>query len=276
MLALIAGQGRLPALLAARMNATQTRFHAFEMAGYPANLDPSIPLTRFQIETLGSFLNTLVTDGFKQVCFAGSIRRPQIDTGKIDAETDSIAPRIYNAISLGDDAALREITALFVERGLEIVAASDIAADLLPPAGCSTQVCPTATHKTDARRAAQVIKRLGALDIGQACVVGRGQVLAIETLQGTDFMLRGLDRNGPENAFLAQFPNGGILFKGAKPEQDMRLDMPTIGSDTVELAVRAELEGITISAGQVMVLDLPQVIKRCNHAGLFLWVREDE
>lgn len=262
MLALIAGQGRLPGLLAEQLERDGNKFEIFEMAGFPVDALTGHPVRSFHIEQLGSLLDMLVKEGFEQVCFAGSVRRPKIDPGLIDTATKPLVPRIMQAIASGDDGALRAIISLFTERGLQVRAAHEIAPRLLPEPGILGRSQPEDQHRADAVIGWQVLEEQGVADLGQACVIHNGKVIARETEAGTDVML----------AELGQV-SGGILFKGPKPDQDRRADMPTIGTGTVEGVVTAKLDGIVIEAGGVMVLDLLEVVKMCDRAKIFLWVK---
>ena len=268
MLALIAGQGRLPVVLAEAMETAGRSFRIFQLEGFVADNPAGRDIPTFAIEELGSFLGQLVSDGFDQVCFAGAIRRPPINPSRIDAATKPLVGRIQLAISSGDDGALRVVAELFEERGLTVVAAQDVVPGLLPDAGVLTAAKPQGHHDADIARAQGVIKECGEKDLGQACVIAGGQVLAIEEMPGTDFMLATLDR-----AEAADAPtHGGILFKAAKPDQDRRMDLPTIGVGTISGVQKAGLVGIVIPAGEVLVIDLPDVVQACDTAGLFLWV----
>lgn len=268
MLALIAGQGRLPVVLAEAMDKAGQKFEVFQLEGFQADNPTGRSITTFAIEELGSFLDQLVQRGFDQVCFAGAIRRPPINPQRIDAATKGLVGRIQLAISSGDDGALRVVAELFEERGLTVVAAQTIAPDLLPDAGVLTAAKPQGHHDADIARAQIVIRKCGEKDLGQACVIAGGQVLAVEEMPGTDFMLATLDRAGAKDAP----SHGGILYKGAKPDQDRRMDLPTIGIGTINGVQKAGLVGIVIPAGEVLMIDRPDVIKACDTAGLFLWV----
>ena len=263
MLALIAGQGRLPGLLSAQLEQGGETFEIFEMAGFPVESISERPVRKFHIEQLGTLLDTLVAQGFTQVCFAGSIRRPIIDSELIDTATKPLVPRIMQAIASGDDGALRVIIGLFSERGLQVRAADEIAPHLVPGSGVLTRTQPTDQHRVDALIGWEVLKEQGAADLGQACVIHNGQVVTRETLAGTDVMLASLGQ-----------VSGGILFKGPKPGQDRRADLPTIGMATVKGVVTAGLDGIVVEAGGVMVLDLAEVVEMCDRAAIFLLVRE--
>ncbi len=262
MLALIAGQGELPQLLAARLSPGLV----CEMEGFPSGLPD--PLS-FRVEKLGTLLKTLRKRGASEVCFAGAMRRPKVEPARVDLATMPLVPRMLAALREGDDALLRTVIALFEETGLRVRGAHELLPELLPPAGAPTRAQPGERDKRDAERAAGIVAALGAADLGQACAVARGQALALEATGGTDWMLASL-----AGERRPQGPEGGIFFKAPKPGQDRRIDLPVIGPGTVAGVAEAGLSGLVIEAGGVMVLGLDEVVAACDAAGLFLWVRE--
>ncbi len=260
MLALVAGEGRLPALI----HAAAAPGIVCEIEGHPSGLPD--PLT-FRIETLGTLIAALRERGADRICFAGRVRRPPLDPARVDAATLPLVPRMLAALRQGDDAALRVLVALFEEAGIAVVAAQDLVPGLLPPEGVPTKAQPRDRDVADATRAASVQTALAAADVGQACVVAGGQVLAVEALGGTDWMLATLARDRPEG------PRGGVLCKAPKPGQERRIDMPAIGPDTPRGVHAAGLSGIVVEAGGVLVLDRDEAVAACDARGLFLWVR---
>jgi len=297
MLALVAGSGALPAVVAAAQ--AQPPMICALQGFAPEGLTPDLT---FRIETLGSLLLTLGQAGVTEVCFVGAIRRPQIDVSLIDAETAPLVPVVMQAIQSGDDGALRAIMGLFEKTGFAVKAAHELAPDLLPRSGVLTTQNPDAADKADAARAADIVAAMGSVDVGQACVVAGVQAVAIETISGTDWMLESLLQPAPtlpktdgmidavggffddligietRSETMAQrdprLPEGGLLFKAPKPEQDRRADLPTIGLATVTKAAEAGLKGIVLEAGGVMVLDQEAVVQACDLSGMFLWVRQ--
>ena len=263
MLALIAGSGALPGELAARLDVPPL-VCALE-GNDPDGLAVDV---RFRLETLGTLLVLLRDNGVTQVCMAGAIGRPSIDPAAIDAATLPLVPIIAQAMASGDDGALRGAITVFEQAGFSVSAAHEIAPDLLPPVGCVTNVQPADKDRGDAARGAAIVAAMSAADIGQACVVQHHQALAVEGAFGTDWMLRSLTTR-PD-------AGGGILFKAPKPGQDRRVDLPTIGPDTIVAACAAGLSGVVIEAGGVMVLDQPEVLRECDRLGLFLWVRDPD
>ncbi|WP_116082000.1 LpxI family protein [Tropicimonas sp. IMCC34011] len=262
--ALVAGSGRLPAILQARLGPEAL---LCSVEGVAAGLDRA-PDMVFRLETMGSAMAEMGARGATRVCLAGAMRRPAIDRSAIDEVSRPILERLLPELGKGDDAALRAVLSAFEAAGLTPIAAHEIAPDLLPPAGCPTRATPGPDIEADRVRAAGIVRALGASDLGQSCVVAGGQVLAVEAAPGTDWMLDTLAGEVPGR------PDGarGLLWKAPKPGQDLRADMPAIGPETVTRASAAGLAGIAVQSGGVLVLDLPEVIARADAAGLFFWV----
>ncbi len=253
-LALIAGRGGLPRAVAEGLIGTLPCHH---LEGFAPE---GVSSTPFRVERLGTFIAGLKDMGVTEVCFAGAIARPRLDPATIDAATLPLVPRMMRALDVGDDAALRLVLSFFEEAGLRIVAAQDVVPALLD---IPTHGTPAQGDLRDIDRAGTIHAALADLDIGQGCVVAGGQVLAVEATPGTDWMLRSL---------VAPFsrPEGGVLFKAAKPSQDRRIDMATIGPDTVRAAAAAGLSGIAVVRGDVIVLEREAMRECLAETGLFL------
>ena len=263
-LAIIAGSGGLAAALVAAL-AKRPMVAALE--GFlPEGL---VPDQVFRIERLMPFLNALRDAGIAQVIFAGAVQRPRLDPALFDPLTAQMVPRMLTAIQGGDDATLRVVIELFEESGLRVVGVADVAPDLVPG---ETVLCgkPSAADTRDAARAAVIVAALGAVDVGQAAVVAQGLCLAVEALPGTDAMLDFVAQTAarPDPA-----PPRGVLWKAPKPGQDWRVDLPTLGVETVRRAAAAGLAGIAWQAGGVILLDRAAMVAAAQAAGLFLWAR---
>jgi len=269
-LALVAGRGALPGRVIAAREAAGGRVIVCGMAGFDADLPRND--RPFRLETLGSLIAGLRAEGAREVCLCGRVQRPAIDPGALDAATRPLAERIRGALGArGDDGALRVFVGLFEEAGLRVRGAHDLVPDLLPAEGVPTRARPGDAHGADAGRAAGLMAALGRADLGQACVVRAGQVLAVEALPGTDWMLAALAACPPD--LPGHLARGGLVYKAPKPGQDRRVDLPAVGPATVAGAARAGLDGVVIEAGGVIVLDLPATVAAADDAGLFLWVR---
>lgn len=258
--AVIAGQGGLAENVVAALDSPLV----YALEGF----EPSVPAQPFRLERLVPFLDSLIANDVADVVFAGAIRRPRLDPEAFDPRTAQLVPRILGAMQSGDDAALREVLDIFEEYDLKIRGVDEVLPHLLPEAGLLVG-SPGDADRRDAARGAEILAATGLLDLGQGVVVAQGLCLALETLPGTAAMLEFAGRH----ADLRPNPNGarGVFFKAPKPGQDRRIDLPTIGPDTVSQAAAAGLAGIAWQAGGVILLERDRTIELAQEAGLFLW-----
>lgn len=265
--ALIAGRGRLPQILADHLGADAV---LAELEGFASLGQNRAGVERFRLERLIPFLDRLQALGVTRAVFAGGVHRPRLDPALLDPATMQFLPRIMAAMAQGDDGTLREVITLMGEWGIEVVAAQDICPDLMAGAGVlAGQV--KGPDKQDAARGFAILAAMGAADVGQGCVVARGQCLALEALPGTDEMLAVL---AEQRARLDHLPLGGVFCKAPKLEQDRRIDLPALGPATLEAAAKAGLRGIAFEANGVLLIDRAEMIARAEAHGLFLWARE--
>ncbi|MCY4287817.1 MAG: UDP-2,3-diacylglucosamine diphosphatase LpxI [Aestuariivita sp.] len=300
MLALIAGRGQLPSVVAKSLS---TRPLVCSLEGNnPEELTCDIC---FRLETLGSLLQDLRERGVEAVCFCGAVSRPRIEFERIDAATMPLAEVLQRMLRPGDDGALRAVIGIFEDYGFNVCAAHEIAPELLPPVGVLSHRQPDIDLSDCIKVAMQAFREMSDADEGQACVVFGQEVMAKEDARGTDAMLQELakDRRAPEPAASDPFfwavdqfsasldsvadwlsgptsksalPLGhnGILLKAPKRNQDLRVDLPTIGLNTIEGVIRAGLKGMVLQRGRVIVLELDQVIHLCDQYNLFLVVSD--
>ena len=264
--ALVAGQGRL---LLALARAMADRPLVAALDGFsPDGL--AVDLT-FRVERLVPFLRALERDGIGQVIFAGAVTRPRLDPALLDEATAALLPRLMQAMAAGDDATLRVVIQLFEEFGLAVAGVDSVAPALLPGAGVLAGT-PGLRDEADAARAAAIVTALGAVDVGQGAVVAQGLCLGVEALPGTDALLAGIAALKPG---LRPDParGRGVFYKAAKPGQDRRIDLPTIGPDTLRAVAAAGLGGVAFQAGSVICLDLEEMQRLAGELGLFLWAR---
>ena len=136
----------------------------------------------------------------------------------------------------------------------------------LSPAGPLGGVAPTDEHGQDIAYGFALLDALAPFDVGQAAVVARDYVLAVEAAEGTDEMLK-------RCAQLRQWGRkgrAGVLVKAPKAGQELRVDMPVIGTRTVELAAAAGLAGIAVASGKVMIADLAETAALADRHNLFV------
>ncbi len=220
---------------------------------------------------IGRLLKTLKRHGCSRLLLIGGIsRRPDFASVFGDAGTLRLLPKIVRALMGGDDSLLSKVIGLFEAEGFEVVGMTDIAPELLAGSGVLGKVSPSKTALEDMDLAFKATERLGELDIGQAAVAVGGRVVALEGAEGTDAMLERcavLRANGRIRSKGA----AGVLVKAAKPSQDLRVDLPTVGPRTIELASAAGLAGITVEAGRALIADQAATVRKADEAGLFIY-----
>ena len=150
-------------------------------------------------------------------------------------------------------------------RGYEIVAAQDLAPELtFEKPGIQTKTKPSKSDEKDIERAIQVSHTIGIEDIGASVVVDK-QVFAVEAAEGTARMLDRVVEMRKKRR-----KTSGVFAKMTKPGQDLRIDIPAIGVDTVKAVAAAKLHGIIVNAKTCFVIDKPAVIAAANKAKIFI------
>jgi DUF1009 family protein len=262
-LGIIAGGGDLPARLIEACEESGRPFFVIalkEQADHPAI--ETAPHTWLRLGKAAGGEILLRDAGVEEVVFAGSVQRPSIKDLVPDFRTAKLLMKA-TVRGLGDDGLLGLVVREFESSGFTIVGAHTILPDLLAPEGPLGRHEPDKRASADILRGVAVVRGLGELDIGQACIVQQGIVLGVEAIEGTDALIR-------RTAELRRKGQGGVLVKLKKPNQDERVDLPTIGDRTVDEAHRAGLRGIAVEADSTLILDRSAVAAAADKAGLFV------
>ncbi|NNC36013.1 MAG: DUF1009 domain-containing protein [Acidimicrobiales bacterium] len=267
---LIAGGGRLP--LEVLSGATDIGIPVFvaRLQGFAKASDFGDDTTEFGLAAFGALIKALRTENCSHVCFAGTVSRPDFRALKPDAGALKRLPGAIKAAAKGDDALLSYIIGEIESEGFEVIAPQALCESALMSEGALGKLKPKKRHQADIDKAMSVAKSIGAMDIGQGAVVCNGLVLAVEAAEGTDAMLERVadlhpDIRGTDKS------RAGILAKSLKPQQEVRIDLPTIGVDTIEYAARAGLAGIALVSDKAFVLNKDAVINAADRYGLFVF-----
>lgn len=262
-LGILAGGGDLPAQLISACRASGREFFvlAFKGQANPEYLSDA-PHAWSRLGAMAKSLDLLREAGAEELVMAGRVRRPSWSELRPDRRMARMFAKIGLA-ALGDDRLLAMVVTELEAEGFRLVGPDQLLAHLLAPEGAMGAVEPDGAARGDIARGIEVARGIGRLDVGQAAVIQGGIVLATEAAEGTDAMIarcRELKREGP----------GPVLVKMSKPGQQRRVDLPTVGPETVAAAAVAGFAGIAVEAGATLVIDRELATAAADQAALFL------
>lgn len=269
-LGIIAGLGDLPVQVAAAAMERGQGVYVVRLKGFEEPALTTFPGEVAGIAELGKTIKAFRQAGCEQICFAGIVKRPDFKVLKPDLKGVSLLPKAIAAAREGDDALLRFMIDVFEKEGFEVIGADEAAQSLTVEAGLLAGPQPTESQLSDLKKAAQIALQMGQLDIGQGAIVADGLVLCVEAQEGTDEMLRRCASLPSQIRGTSEAPLG-VLVKRPKPQQERRIDLPTIGLTTIELAGAAGLSGIGFEAGGALMLNSEDLRARAEQLGLFLF-----
>jgi DUF1009 family protein len=268
-LGLIAGGGSLPVEIAEHCLRSGRPLFVIRLKGFAGDGLDSFAGAEVGLAELGKCFKALKRAGCHAICLAGQVDRPDFAKLLTDLRGLAALPGAIAAARKGDDALLRFMIGEFEKEGFAVEGAHDVMDDLGLPEGLLGRVSPRDGDFADITKALEVARAVGRLDAGQGAVVCRGLVLALEAAEGTDAMLARV-ADLPEALRGTPGAGVGVLAKAAKPSQEKRVDLPTIGPATIEGIARAGLSGLVGEAGHLLVLDREAVIALADELGVFI------
>ncbi|MEP9377992.1 UDP-2,3-diacylglucosamine diphosphatase LpxI [Aquabacter sp. CN5-332] len=268
-LAIVAGGGAFPAAVAEAVRAEGREVVMLLIQGFA---DPALeryPHLWFRLGSLGGVSARAKALGVRDVVMVGSLTRPRVRDLGMDWTMLRLLPRIARLFRGGDNHLLSGVLGLVAEQGFHLMGAHEAVPSLLLPEGQLGAIVPTASDEADITLGLKVVRTLGPFDVGQGVIVVDGFVAAVEAAEGTDAVLARY-ASMRESGRL-RFPAGrGVLVKAPKPDQDRRIDLPSLGPATVREAAKAGLAGIAFEAGGVIVPDSLELVRIADEAGLFI------
>jgi DUF1009 family protein len=262
-LCIVAGGGRLPKLLIDACRADGRDFFVLALKG---QADPEIveqvPHEWIRMGAAGHGFAILKEQGVTELVMAGQVRRPSL----LDLRPDLRVMKFFARLGrkgVGDDGLLRAVIGELEGEGYRVIGAHEVLPKLTADEGPLGAVVPDDQAMHDIDRGMAVLSALSNVDIGQAVVVQQGIVLGVEAVEGTDALIercKALKRDGL----------GGVLVKFSKRGQETRVDMPTIGPETIRKVAEAGLRGIAVGAGTTIILDVDELVRTADKAGIFV------
>lgn len=269
---LIAGGGALPVDIAGRLLTEGVQSRVFPIEG-EADADQKfsgLPREAIAIEDFGGLVALLRRHGVTHVLMAGTVkRRPKIASLRPHMGLVRVFIEVVWALARGDDSLLRAIINHIEKRGIRVISAQDILPELLVAEGQVAGPRLSKRDRADIVAAVEAAKAIGAIDVGQAAIAVGGRAIALEGIEGTDGLLTRMIELRDHGRLAGA--KGGVLAKCAKPDQEMRADLPAVGPDTIDAAARAGLAGIALEAGRSLILDRDETLRRAENHGLFVF-----
>jgi len=266
----IAGGGVMPFAVADSLRARGLNPILFALKGV---CDP-VATERFRhhwitVGQYGRAKKLFRAENCKNLVFIGTLVRPALSEIRLDWETIRVMGRVWSAFRGGDDHLLSGVGRIFEQEGFRLLGLKEVAPDLLMPEGCVTRTLPGQDAAVDIAKGRDVLRALSPFDIGQAVIVIDGHVVGVEGIEGTDELLARIASLRAAGS-IRSAKGRGVLVKAPKSGQDLRFDLPTIGSRTIEKAAAAALAGVAVLAGNTVVADAQAMIEAADKAGLFV------
>ena len=216
------------------------------------------------IGRFGKILEIIKSKKCKKVIFAGNIAKPKISKLKLDFKGIYYFPRIVKAFKLGDAAILKELINILDEHKIKVIKLNFFNPELTMRKGNYTNVKPNKSETFDIKKGIKYLNKLNAHNHTQGLVIRRGHLVAKETYSGTQKMLQNLKKVKNIN---------GILIKLPKKKQDLRVDLPTIGLDTLNDCKKSNIKGIVLKSNQNIILDKKKCISFANKNKIFISIK---
>ena len=268
-LGIVAGNGSLPrALIEACQKAGRPVF-VFALSGQAdSSILKGVDGQFIRLGAVGHAMRLCRKVGVRDVVFIGGVRRPSLSEIRPDWKALRMMFRVGFRL-LGDDNLLKIILSEVEKQGIHVLGIDSVMPELLATEGIYGRIKPDKSDRADIRQGFKVAKLLGQADVGQAVIVQHGLVLAVEGIEGTAALIK-------RTADLKRKGGGGVLVKTAKPQQDRRVDLPTVGPDTVKAVAKAGLKGIAIESGSALIVRREEMIRLADRLKIFIMGVSDQ
>lgn len=259
-LGLIAGSGRFPLLFAEEAKRLDAEVVAVGLQGVT---DPALEklvgrVQYFKLGQLDKPIKALKEAGIAKAVMAGKVQHASLFGGVLpDLRAAKLLTRLSDKRT---DTILKAVADEFAKDGIELLSSATYLAHLLVPEGNLTARKPDAAEMADIRLGWRSAKALAGFDIGQTVVVKDGAVIAVEGMEGTDACVlraRDIARSQGQKPKLT-------TVKVAKPNQDLRFDIPVIGLDTLSIFAEAAVSALALEAGSSLIFDKEAFLKRAE------------
>ena len=263
MIGLFLGEKKLPLEILKSLNKKKIKYFIIDLS--KKNKFKKYKSSYFiNIGKFGKILELIKSKKCKKVLFAGNIVKPRISKLKLDLKGIYYIPRIIKASKLGDAAILKELINILSENKIKVISLNRYNPELTLKKGCYTKLKPNTTDRLTIKKGIKILNKSNSFDHVQALVINDQKIVSLEKRNGTKEMLKSMKDNKLENKLLLKMP---------KSKQDLRVDLPTIGLDTLKDCKKANIRGIVVKAGQNIFLDKQEGLKFANRNNIFVMAK---
>ena len=266
-LAIIAGFGSLPLQVINDAISKDWDVTIFSIDGSFKSNSKNHNIIELSYLNIKKIFNILEKNNIKNLTMIGYIPRPNNMSAYLNLSNILFYLKFRNIMNSGDSSLFNNLIKFIEGKGYNIIGAHQISDNLTLTKGLYSITKIVGKENDNIKIANYIANKIGDLDIGQSVVVARERVLAVEAAEGTNSMLKRII-----DLRIASPDKGGVFFKTSQNIQDKRVDMPTIGPKTIDLVIKANLSGIAITQGDVIVLEYDKIIKLINENNLFFIV----
>ena len=214
---------------------------------------------RISIGKFGKILNLIKEKKSKKVLFAGKIAKPEFSSLRLDFKGFYYMPSVIKAAKKGDAAIIKAIIKILNVEGIKVISSISFNPELALKAGNYSKLKPNREDLVSIKKGIKYFNKLNELDHVQALIVNDGKIVAKEGREGTRKMLIKLKKK-----------TNGVLIKFPKKKQDLRIDLPTIGLQTIKDCKKYGLKGIVLKSKKNIILDKAKCIQFANKNRIFI------
>ncbi len=260
LIGIIAGTGDLPKIIA--MDARERGFKvitiALENLASPDLNKLSDEIKWINVGKFGELIDTLKEFDVNEAIMAGKVSKSLLYKSKITPDLKAVK-LLFSLKDKNDDSILNAITKELQKEGISIIDTPTFSPHLLTPEGVLTEEPPAIDEWKDIEFGWRIAKEIGRLDIGQTVIVKGQAVMSVEAIEGTDeAILRGGKLSG----------EGAVVIKVSKPHQDMRLDVPVVGIDTLKSMIDVRARVLAVEAHKSMIINRERFVREAEEGGI--------
>lgn len=268
-LAILCGAGAFPLEVAADAARAGRPPFLIGIVGTSAHGVEAYPHAWVRMGEVGKLFAALKGRGIGEIVLIGAFVRPEFADLRLDWGAVKKATELAALFRRGDNGLLVGLAAIFEREGVRVVGAHEVAPGIVAPGGPLGARRASVEDEEDIAFGARLLDALSPFDAGQGVVIAAGRAIAIEAAEGTDAMLARVSEMRSNGRLKFKGP-AGVFVKAPKRGQDLRLDMPAIGPDTVAAAVKAGLRGIALATGQVLLVGRDEAARAADKACIFV------